>query len=383
MSRRTLVLGGGFGGIAASVELKRLLGDDHEVVLVDRKPAFTMGLRKLWELVGHGTIAEGSRSRSLLERHGVRVVQEEILSIDPAERAAETSGGRLEGDHLVIALGAVSRPDLVPGLAEHGHDVWGFAGVPAAAEALARFEGGRLLILIAGAPYPCPPAPYECAFHLHEHLQAHGLRDRTDLAVVTLQPMLMPNAGWAGSEWMAGQLAERGISQRIGAKAERVEAGRVVLADGGEEPFDLLIAVPPHRPPTVVADSGLAAGHGWIGVDPGTLATGHAGVYAVGDVNLIPLSNGLPLPKAGVMAELQGLRVARAIAAELQGEEAPAPFDGSGFCPVEIGSGSAALVEGNWYAEPEPVVTIAGPNARYAAEKAAFETEHLQRWFGS
>ena len=47
MSGRTLVLGGGFGGIAAAVELRRLLGDDHEVTLVDRKPEFTMGLRKL------------------------------------------------------------------------------------------------------------------------------------------------------------------------------------------------------------------------------------------------------------------------------------------------------------------------------------------------
>ena len=65
MSARTLILGGGFGGIAAGVELRRLLGDEHEVVLVDRKPEFAMGLRKLWELVGHGTIAEGSRSTPL------------------------------------------------------------------------------------------------------------------------------------------------------------------------------------------------------------------------------------------------------------------------------------------------------------------------------
>jgi len=381
VSARTLILGGGFGGIAAAIELKALLGDGHEVVLVDRKPEFTMGLRKLWELVGHGTIAEGSRPRALLAAHGIRVVAEEILSIDPASRSAETTGGLLDGDHLVIALGAVSRPDLVPGLAEHGHDVWAFGGVPAAAEALQSFEGGRLLILIAGAPYPCPPAPYECAFHLDEHLRTRGLRDATDLAVVTLQPMLMPNAGWAGSEWMAGQLAERGISQRIGAKAERVEAGRVVLADG-EEQFDLLFTVPPHRPPAVVSDSGLTGGHGWIAVDAGTLATSYEGVFAVGDVNLIPLSNGLPLPKAGVMAELQGLRVARAIAAEIRGEELPEPFDGAGFCPIEIGSGSAALVEGHWYEEPEPVVSIVGPSAEHAADKAAFETEHLQRWFG-
>jgi sulfide:quinone oxidoreductase len=207
------------------------------------------------------------------------------------------------------------------------------------------------------------------------------LRDRTELAVVTLQPMLMPNAGWAGSEWMAGQLAERDVSQRIGAKAERVESGRVVLADGSEEPFDLLLAVPPHRPSAVVTDSGLVAAHGWVGVDPGTLATSFEGVFAVGDVNLIPLANGSPLPKAGVMAELQGLRVARAIAAELRGGEPPA-FDGIGYCPVEVGEDSAALVQGNWYAEPEPLVSIEGPSADFADAKRGFETERLQRWFG-
>jgi sulfide:quinone oxidoreductase len=194
--------------------------------------------------------------------------------------------------------------------------------------------------------------------------------------------MLMPNAGWAGSEWMAGQLAERGISQRVGAKAERVEAGGVVLADGSEETFDLLLAVPPHRPAAVVADTGLVAAHGWIGVDAETLATSADGVFAVGDVNLIPLSNGLPLPKAGVMAELQGLRVARAIAAELRGEEPPDPFGGTGYCPVEVGEDSGALVQGDWYADPEPLVAIEGPSPAFADAKRSFETEHLERWFG-
>jgi sulfide:quinone oxidoreductase len=381
VSARTLVLGGGFGGIATAVELRRLLGDDHEIVLVDRKPHFTMGLRKLWELVGHGTIADGSRSRALLAQHGVRFVQAEIDGIDASGRRASTSDGGLDGDRLVVALGAVSRPDLVPGLAEHGHDVWAFDGVAPAAQALKDFDGGRILVVVAGAPYPCPPAPYECALHLHEHLLARGLRDRTELSVATLQPLLMPNAGRDGSEWMGQQLAERGISYRLGAKTERVEPGLVALSDG-ELPFDLLIAVPPHRPPAVVADSGLTAAHGWIAVDAGTLATAHEGVYAVGDVTLIPLSTGLPFPKAGVMAELQGTRVARAIAAELRGEEPPAPFDGSGSCPIELGPGSAALVEGHWYAEPEPVVTITGPSSAHAAEKAAFEAEHLRRWFG-
>jgi len=382
MSGRTLILGGGFGGIGAAVELRSLLGDDHEVVLVDRKPEFVMGLRKLWELVGIGTVAEGSRARSLLARHGITFVEADISAIDPAARAADTSEGRLDGDQLVVALGAVGRPDLVPGLADHGHDVWSFAGVPEAAEALREFDGGRIVVLIAGAPYPCPPAPYECVLHLDEHLRERDLRGRSELAVVTLQPLLLPNAGREGSDWMGERLEERGIAHRTAAKTERVEEKRVVLADGDEEPFDLLIAIPPHRPPDVVASSGMVAEHGWIAVDRGTLATEHDGVYAVGDSILIPLPNGMPLPKAGVMAERQGLRVARSIAARLLGEDDPSLFNGTGFCPVELGANEAAFVEGDWYAEPEPVIRIKGPSAGLAAEKRAFERDHLERWFG-
>src|SRR6266545_7892584 len=362
MSGRTLILGGGFGGIAAGVELRRLLAPDHEVVLVDCKPAFAMGLRKLWELVGHATIDEGSRQRRLLEQHGIESIQAEITSIDAAGRSAETTAGTLSADHLVVALGAVSRPDLVPGLVEHGHDVWAFAGVAAAARALADFDGGRVVVLVAGAPYPCPPAPYECALHLDEHLREHGLRARTDLSVITLQPMLMPNAGRAGSDWMAAQLAAHGIAYRIAAKVARVEPGCIVFADGSEQLFDLLIAVPPHRAPEVATANGLAGPTGWIPVDQGTLATSHPRVYAVGDVTSIPLANGLPLPKAGVMAELHGLRVARAIAAEISGAEVPRPFDGKGYCPIELGTRSAARVDGDWYATPEPMVTIHGPS---------------------
>lgn len=379
---RTLILGGGFGGLTVATELKRILGTDHDVVLVDREEHFSMGLRKLWELVGHATIADGSRSRDALGDRGVRVISGEVEAIDATARTAIVDGETIESDFLVIALGAISRPELVSGLAEHGHDVWSVAGVPAATEALAQFDGGRIVVLIAGAPYPCPPAPYECAMHIHEHLRERGLRDRSEIAVSTVQPMLMPNAGRDGSTWMSEQLTLRGIAHQVGSKIERVEPGRVVLAEGELE-FDLLFTVPPHRAPAVVKASGLTGDGEWIAVDPGTLATSHANVFAIGDVTQIPLANGLPLPKAGVIAELEGLRVAAAIAAGLRGSEAPPPFDGTGACFIEMGAASATLVQGNWYATPEPLVSIAEPDAAHAAEKRAFESERLERWFGA
>ena len=130
------MLGGGFGGIAVAVGLRDLIGDEHHITLVDRQPAFSMGLRKLWELAGLGTIVEGSRPRSALVGGGIEVVEAEITAIDPARRSLETSVGHLQGERLVVALGAQSRPHLVPGLAPHGHDVWSFRTAPLLRRAL-------------------------------------------------------------------------------------------------------------------------------------------------------------------------------------------------------------------------------------------------------
>ena len=107
-----------------------------------------------------------------------------------------------------------------------------------------------------------------------------------------------------GSDWMAEQLASRGITSRVAANVARVEAGLIVFEDGSDQPFDLLITVPPHRVREVVSEGGLTRTHGWTAVDAGTLETSHPCVYADGDVTLIPLFSRLPLPKSGVMAEL-------------------------------------------------------------------------------
>lgn len=375
------MLGGGFGGIAAATGLRRLLGASHEVVLVDRAPRFSMGLRKLWELVGLGTIEEGSRPRAALAGGGLEVVEADVTSVDVRARSAETTAGRLEADRLVLALGAEPRADLVSGLTDHGNAIWARDAVAPAREALAALERGRVAVVIFGAPYPCPPAPYECAMLVEDRLRARGVRDRVEVTVSTLQPMLLPNAGRAGSDWLAQRLDERGIAWQVGRMPERVDAGRVVFSDGADLPFDVLLAVPPHRAPAPLADAGLLGESGWIEPDRSTFATGHSGVWAVGDCTLVRLANGLPLPKAGVMAAAQGAIVAEQIAAEVRGEPAER-FDGRGFCFLETGLSTAGLIEGDFYAEPEPSVRLADPSEQHHRDKESFEREHLALWFG-
>jgi len=379
--KRTLILGGGFGGLTVAHELGKRLGETHEAVVIDREPQFLMGLRKPWAVAGNDALDGGRRRRALIEKAGVRFVNERVVKIDPGARRVESESRVYEGDYLVVALGAEPRPDLIPGLAEHGHDLYDAKAIPALAEAVARFDAGTIHVAITGGPYKCPPAPFETAMLLDERMRARGLRDRTTIAVTTFQPILLPNAGKEGSAWVGEQLTARGIAWEAGRKVQRVETGRIVF-EHGEATFDILIGVPPHRPPAVIKGTGLEGEGPWVAVDSGTLRTKFAHVWAIGDVTQITLANQLPLPKAGLFAELEGQQVAAAIVADVRGGPPPAPFDGRGFCFIELARDQAALVDGEFFATPEPKVGIVEVSAEHSARKRRFEAERLERWFG-
>lgn len=377
-SHRVLILGGGFGGIAAAVALRAQLDPADEIVLVERRPTFVMGLRKNWALLDANALAEGERPLALLADRGIRIVTGTISAIHPAERSVEVDGHLWEADALVIALGAERDPERVPGFRERAIDVYDLTQADRARAAIEAFTGGRLAIGIFGAPYPCPPAPFELAMLVDERLRARGIHGAIE--VFSPLPLSLPILGQAGCGSFESHLEGAGIGFLRNHVATAVDDGIVVFGET-RRAFDLLLGVPPHRAPTVVAASGLTGGGPWIKVDPRTLETGRAGVYAIGDVTALPLSNGQMLPKAGAFAQAQGEVVAARIAATLDGGQPTATFAGDGSCFLETGGGMAAMVTGGFLADP-PSVRLTDPSPEHFAAKRAFERERLEAWFG-
>ncbi len=214
---------------------------------------------------------------------------------------------------------------------------------------------------------------------LEDGFRRLGIRDTVELVTFTPQPSSLPVAGPAACATLEGWLEERGIRFLPNRRAQRIEPGQVVF-DGEALPFYLLLAVPPHRPPRVVAESGLAPEGAWIRPDPRTLRTAFENVYAVGDVTEILLPNGMPLPKAGVFAEAQGRVAARWVLHALGLGPEPEPFDGVGYCFIEVGGGRAAKVVGRFLEAPAPIVEMDPPDERTLTEKQAFERERLEAW---
>ena len=377
--KRVLILGGGFGGIATARRLRQTLDETDEVILIDRRDYFMVGFRKTWALTGQSTLEAGQRSLDSLTHLGVRVMRDAVTRIDPPARAAWMGDQRLSADALVVALGAELAPEMIPGFQEHAYNVYDPQDIPRAGQALQEFRGGKLLIGVFGVPYKCPPAPYEMALLVRESLQARGVH--AEIEVFTPQPVSMPLLGQVGCDIIEGRLADDGISFLPNRKATAVETGEVVFPNE-RRPFDLLFAVPPHRPPAVVRESGLVGDSGWVAVNSRTLETQFPGVYAIGDVVQIAMGNGKPLPKAGVFAEAMGETVADRIAATFKGQDPEAAFQGEGGCYLEVGGGEAMMVTGHFMAVPDPEIALTEASAQYLDEKRAFETQRLQDWFG-
>jgi sulfide:quinone oxidoreductase len=378
-----VILGGGFGGLAAAHELRPLLGENDQVTLIDRHDRFHMGFAKLWDLAGARALADGTRQLSRLEDRGIQFLQAAITAVDPERRQVTTERGTLTADALLVALGANANPAHLALLAgDSAHDLYDWHQLPAMRESLRAVTTGRVVVSILGVPFKCPPAPYEAALIVDGLLRQRGVRDAVDVSVTTPQAAALPVAGPDASSFVADRLADYGIELLAGHAVTSVaqDAAALTFGDGSALGYSVLLGVPGSLAPPALRETVLLGQSGWIEPDTRSLRTRFDRVYAVGDCTLIPNATG-QLPKAGVFAAAEGRVAARNIAADLVGGQ-DASFDGRGHCFLELPGRKVAFVEGNFLAEPAPDVHITDATEERYARKQAYERDLLEAWLG-
>ncbi|HSZ45226.1 MAG TPA: FAD/NAD(P)-binding oxidoreductase [Streptosporangiaceae bacterium] len=372
---RILVLGAGFGGLELAAAVSAALGEDADIVLIDKNPGFVFGFSKLDVMFGKQLPADVFHPYAGISKAGLRFVQASITSIDPAARRVETDAGSFEGEILVVALGADLEPAATPGLIEAGLEFYTTQGAFAARNVLAGFGGGRVIVGVTSTPFKCPPAPSETALLMHDYLAGRGLRGDSTISLVMPLGTPVPPSPLASQALLAA-FAERGIDWYPERLIDRLDPDRrvAVFSDGTDLPYDLFLGVPRHKVPAVVEESGLTA-DGWIPVDPLTLETAFPGVYAVGDVTSVGT------PKAGVFAEGQASVVASRIISLIGGTTSAVAYDGRGTCYLEFGHQSVARVDVTFVSGQAPVGDFEGPSEQLAADKVRFGTDRIRRWF--
>jgi sulfide:quinone oxidoreductase len=353
---RIVVLGGGTGGTLAANRLSRSLADDVEIHVVDPDDRHVYQPGLLFVPFGLAKPDEIVRPRRQQLRPRIVFHQTAVEYVSLEDDIVYLEDGIALGyDVLVVATGAVLQPEETegmtgPGWLERVFTFYNLEGATALANALERFEGGRLVVNLVDMPIKCPVAPLEFSFLADWFLRKRGIRDRVELTLAT--PLDGAFTKPVASEHLGGLLERKGIRLETEFAAGEVDGETGILRsyDGRELPFDLLATVPLHGgAPYVERSEGLGDALGFVPTDPATLqARAKPNVFVLGDATDVPTS------KAGSVTHFEGEVLTENVERFLAGRELSSTFDGHANCFIETGFHKALLIDFNYEVEPLP-----------------------------
>jgi NADH dehydrogenase len=343
-----VIAGGGFGGLYAARRLERRLPRHSARITVVSDVNFLL----------YTPLLPGAAAGTLEPRHVVVPLREELewselllgrlTGVDPGVnevyvRTLDERDETLRYDQLIVAVGSVSRPLPVPGLAEHA---LGFKTLSDAialrnrallnleiAESLPDDDTRReyLTSVFVGAGYAGVEGFAELQDYVTDIIEKYP-RCRvvgTRWVLVEAQDRIMREIPESLAEVAARELRRRGMEIRTGTTLESMDERSAVLSTGERLPTRLVCWTAGVRTPGVVRDLGLPLTKGdRIDTDATMRVKGWDNVWAIGDAAAVPdpaQRRRAPAPQTCQHAIREGRVVGSNVASALAGRK-PRPL---------------------------------------------------------
>ncbi|SDE23473.1 NAD(P)/FAD-dependent oxidoreductase [Glycomyces harbinensis] len=314
MKHRIVVLGSGYAGATtAGILAHRLHPDDFEITVVNAAPVFVQRMRLHQLAVGREVKAP--ELADVYAGTGVRLRLARVTAVHPGRNAVtvtdENGDDELAYDTLVYALGSTVADQGVPGVAEHAFHV---TSRPAALRLKERLDG-----LSEGAEVVVVGEGLTGIETVTEFAEA-----RPDLSL-SLVAHREPGA-WlspGARRHLKGAFDRLGVTVHEHTDIERVEANRVIAADGTVFESDATVWTAGFTAHPIAAAAGLEVTEsGRIAVDRQMRSLSHPNVYAVGDSVFVIGDNGRPMPMSCGSAGYTSMQAVSSIVGLLTGRKA-------------------------------------------------------------
>ena len=319
---RVVVIGGGYGG-ATAAKYVRLWSPDIDVTLVERDRMFVSCPLSNLVLGGSKTLADITVSYDGLAKHGVKVVFDDAVVVDPVNRAVRlASGATLGYDRLIVSPGIDFMYDTIPGLnnAEAQSKIlhaWkpGTQTVALRRQLEAMPDGGVYALQIPKAPYRCPPGPYERACQVAYYFKT--AKPKSKVLILDANEDVVSKKGLFMTAWNGpykGIVEYRPNSELVDVDARTLTA----KLQFDNVKADVLNVVPPHGAGAIAREAGLiTANNRWCGVDWLTMESIKVpGIHVLGDATL----SASLMPKSGHMANQHAKVAAAAVIALIKNQ---------------------------------------------------------------
>ncbi|MEM1945686.1 MAG: FAD/NAD(P)-binding oxidoreductase [Candidatus Caldarchaeum sp.] len=339
-STNIVVVGAGPAGAQFTKRIVELVKNVN-VTIIDRNSFWVSGPSHVDFVGGIKELKDAVVYFDKLVGDRVRLVNANVVAIDPAERRVETNYGYTKYDLLVLAPGIELATWEVPGLERVKNlHAWDPGLAVRLREELRKLDGGNVVFSVPPAPYKCPPAPYEVAFLSHEYLRELGKKVNVIVLDANANPQPPPKA-----KIFSEHMTKLGIDYRPNFKVVEVDADKSeVVSDKGERvKFDFLSLLPPNVAPGFVRRAGLGAR--FMDIDPATFKSkSYDDIYGLGDAVASPYT------KSAYVAQRSGRRLAE-LTAEKLGVTPPEKVSVFNTCWSYVNKKQLSVIEVEWDAK--------------------------------
>lgn len=386
--KRIVIVGTNFAGYTAALELKELVGDNHDIVVIANTDKFLFFPSLIWYPFGLREAKDITFDvRSIYEAHGIAFVQDEVTGFAPQQNQVLRKGGPpLPYDYLLIGTGPKVDYDYIPGLRENSHSIVGLAPAERTREGWKKFLADPGPVVVASAQgAACFGAAYEFLFNVRYQIAKNHLQDKAPLTYLTAEPFAAHfGIGGFGNaqkmcEWM---FSHYHIASRMNSVIKEVRPDGVLLESGELYPSKFTMVMPRFLGVDAVRNTpGLGNANGFIEVDDSYQHGVFPNIYAAGVAVFVkpPVQTPVPcgVPKTGYPTEQMAKTAVRNIVADIKGlPKQQAKFDEmAAYCIMDTGNMGMLIVGDHMLSPREHEFIIPGPEAHWA--KVAFEKYFL------
>ena len=319
---KVVILGGGFGGLAAA----RALHKAADVTVVDRHNYQTF-LPLLYQVSTAGLAADhvAYPIRGALRKTPVKFRMGSPISIDHKNKEVKLDSSELlKFDHLIVALGSVTADFGIPGVSQF---TLGMKSVAEAlnirAEIMRRFEDlcrfedeTKLSITVIGGG----PTGVEMAGAIAELIRGPLKSDQAQAAshisisLIEAGPRLLPPFAPSLSARTKKDLEKLGVKVLLNAAVQEVEHRKIKLKDGSTIASEITIWAAGVKGNDAIAQLNLPTTGTRVAVEPTMQVKNYPYIWALGDIAASVDKNGNQLPMVAPVAIQQGKFIAKQIA---------------------------------------------------------------------
>jgi NADH dehydrogenase len=319
---KVVILGGGFGGLAAA----RALYKSAEVTVVDRHN-FQTFLPLLYQVSTAGLAADhvAYPIRGALRKTDIKFRMGSPIAVDHKNNEVKLDSSEvLKFDHLIVALGSVSADFGIPGVNEHAlgmktvHEALTIrAEIMRRFEDLCRFEDDtKLSISVIGGG----PTGVEMAGAIAELIRGPLKSDQAEAAaniqvsLIEAGPRLLPPFAPSLSERTKKDLEKLGVKVLLNAAVKAIEHRKIILKDDSVLNSEITIWAAGVKGSDAMAQLSLPTNGNRVAVEPTMQVKNYPNIWALGDIAGALGKDGRPLPMVAPVAIQQGKFIAKQIA---------------------------------------------------------------------